>query len=577
MFSKTAIGLDIADTSIEVVELGKKVGRFEILSMNRTELNHGIIENGRIMDKKALSSVIAELMKNAKPKQIKEKKINVVLPNSHVFTHIFSFENSGLNRDEQNDIILQETLTNIPLSHDNLIYSHQIIKSGKKKATILIAAADAEATREWNDFLLSQKFEFDFFDIEPLATFRGLYNNVKTETQAVGIVDIGAITTNIYFFNKQGLCYSYCLHIAGNQITGEIASKFNKKWEQAEEIKKKFAFSKKNDKVYPIVVNIMDQIIEEIKNSTEYYEKRNDEKISTIILVGGGSQISEIDKYFKAKLDKTVMIGQSEVIKTNKSQQYIEAVGLALKGLKAKKDYGKEINIPLPEKFKKNNAKGEQNKDTKEFHPKQSKQIAVSIEQSDASTLINSDENEKLEDLEFDPREDAKTKKLLKVLLVILILGVVIIAIVLIARGLKKPSVQSAINNIMRSSTDDIKLESNSNLIEKNNNSATTSAQIPAGSSTTLISTSTSDNRTTGLANNTLVSSTEIMKQYVEIKPTETGWLNAREGPGTNYSIVSKVKPGEIYELLQEQSNWYKININTSTWAWVISQYAEKQ
>jgi len=62
----------------------------------------------------------------------------------------------------------------------------------------------------------------------------------------------------------------------------------------------------------------------------------------------------------------------------------------------------------------------------------------------------------------------------------------------------------------------------------------------------------------------------------VVIKETETGWLNVREGPGTNYAILIKIYPGESYPLLAEVNNWYKIELTDEKEGWISINYATK-
>jgi uncharacterized protein YgiM (DUF1202 family) len=64
-------------------------------------------------------------------------------------------------------------------------------------------------------------------------------------------------------------------------------------------------------------------------------------------------------------------------------------------------------------------------------------------------------------------------------------------------------------------------------------------------------------------------------KKQVQILSTPTGTLNVRDGPGTSYDIITKVKPGEKYELLEEKGDWYKIKLPTET-GWISSEYAKK-
>jgi hypothetical protein len=61
----------------------------------------------------------------------------------------------------------------------------------------------------------------------------------------------------------------------------------------------------------------------------------------------------------------------------------------------------------------------------------------------------------------------------------------------------------------------------------------------------------------------------------VRILSTPTGTLNVRSGPGQNFSILEKVRPGQTFTLLAEQSSWYKIRTSTGQ-GWISSQYARK-
>jgi hypothetical protein len=64
-------------------------------------------------------------------------------------------------------------------------------------------------------------------------------------------------------------------------------------------------------------------------------------------------------------------------------------------------------------------------------------------------------------------------------------------------------------------------------------------------------------------------------KKQIEVLPTPTGTLNVRKGPSTSYPIITTIKPGEKYELIGEQSDWYKIKVGSKQ-GWISGQYAKK-
>ncbi len=69
-------------------------------------------------------------------------------------------------------------------------------------------------------------------------------------------------------------------------------------------------------------------------------------------------------------------------------------------------------------------------------------------------------------------------------------------------------------------------------------------------------------------------------KPYIEVLDTPTGFLNVRKDASKDAEILSQIKPGELYSLLDEQSAggivWYKITYDSDKEGWVSSQYAKK-
>jgi len=45
--------------------------------------------------------------------------------------------------------------------------------------------------------------------------------------------------------------------------------------------------------------------------------------------------------------------------------------------------------------------------------------------------------------------------------------------------------------------------------------------------------------------------------------------MNVRNGPGTEYQIIHKLKKGTTYEIIEENNNWYKIKITSETEGWI--------
>ena len=58
LFQKSAFGLDISDTSLEMVEFQKKGGKVVLSAVGRMILTKGVIEDGKIMDEAKLNEIL---------------------------------------------------------------------------------------------------------------------------------------------------------------------------------------------------------------------------------------------------------------------------------------------------------------------------------------------------------------------------------------------------------------------------------------------------------------------------------------------------------------------------------------
>lgn len=63
----------------------------------------------------------------------------------------------------------------------------------------------------------------------------------------------------------------------------------------------------------------------------------------------------------------------------------------------------------------------------------------------------------------------------------------------------------------------------------------------------------------------------------VIILPTPNGWLRVRSEPSLSGSQLGLVYTGEEYDLLLEQTGWFKIKMSNGKEGWVSSQFSQKK
>lgn len=63
----------------------------------------------------------------------------------------------------------------------------------------------------------------------------------------------------------------------------------------------------------------------------------------------------------------------------------------------------------------------------------------------------------------------------------------------------------------------------------------------------------------------------------VVILDTPTGFLRVRESASVGSAEIARVAAAEVYDLVLEQSDWFKIKLKDGKEGWVSSQYSKKQ
>lgn len=333
-FTKKAVGLDIADHTIEVVELEKSLFSPlpSIVSRARIPLEKGIVEHGRLANKKQLLDALSSVWEHGAPKPLLCHDVIVGVPERQVYTSVISIETpKGISVNER---VEDAAHAIIPLEKDDLAYSYRIIGKKENASEVLLYGTSREVLGEWRDFFENSPYHVRAFDHELLAIVRGLFG--RAEHQPVCIVDCGAERTKIAVYSATGLQYVHALDIAGDIFTDQLAKSLDVSKDEAEKIKKEEGMEPLPRRAF--FEKLLEPIIHEAVTACDFYEKGSNSKVAEIILVGGSVRLKGLPEFFAEKMGRTVRRGSSflEIRGTEKEEdqlQYIEAIGLALKGI----------------------------------------------------------------------------------------------------------------------------------------------------------------------------------------------------------------------------------------------------
>lgn len=336
----TALGIEISDTSIELIEFNPFFSH-KLRSFSRVLLEKGIVERGKIFNKEMLEQKLQVLLKNAKPRKISTNRIILSLPESQVFSWGTAMD-SSLSESETRLRILDESKKHIPLDYKKLYWDYTTYKLPKKSLQyVTFVAIYKNILNDYVEVCSKLGLEVVEFSLASLATSKIFLPAIDKNTNV--ILDIGAEKSNVTIFEGNSLLkLSITIPIAGNAFTEAIANDLKITKLEAEEMKVKFGITSSSPLEYKnSIQKIVDELLSEVKLSINYYEKNSGETVDEIYLSGGSSLMLGLEPYIQQKLNiKIEQVNPSFFLQKSKFFQneinpklFMGAIGLALVGI----------------------------------------------------------------------------------------------------------------------------------------------------------------------------------------------------------------------------------------------------
>ena len=296
-----AFGMDISDKSIEILEFSKFLS-FKVMAYGRTELDRGIVEDGKIVNIEILAEKIRTLLTDMKPKKVSTNRVILSLPESKVFIHNFNLP-IGMKGDELRQTILSKASELIPRETNEIYWDFQSYPSlEENEQSVVFVGIEKVIAEDYIKLCNMIGLEIVSLEVESMSLGRVLLGKAEENTL---VVDIGARATNILVFNNKDIIkLSVADPLAGDKFTEIISKVFSLDFQEAEREKIEGGLREEpSNRVAPVLKKEFDEIISEIAKVVSYYEGKTGQKIEKIVLVGGSSLLPGINEYFSSKIN----------------------------------------------------------------------------------------------------------------------------------------------------------------------------------------------------------------------------------------------------------------------------------
>ncbi|HTR40978.1 MAG TPA: type IV pilus assembly protein PilM [Pseudomonadales bacterium] len=265
----------------------------------------------------AREATILKVLKEALTEMgVKSKNINVCAPGFQVFSKFVKLPPVDANKVTQ--IIQYEAQQNVPFPLAEVVWDYQIMgTSAGNELEVLLVAIKSDIVEGLFRVADTVKLKLQLCDVSPAALCNAFKYNYGELEDCTMLLDIGAKTSNVLFFEK-GKVFSRSIPLGANAITQDFANEAKLKFDIAEQIKIKEGFvslggayeepeNPNQAAISKIARQFMTRLHIQVNQTLQFYRgQQGGSAPQRLYLAGGASLMPYTAQFFAEKLNVPV-------------------------------------------------------------------------------------------------------------------------------------------------------------------------------------------------------------------------------------------------------------------------------
>ena len=287
------VGLDIGTSAVRAAVVTGARGSAALQSFGQVPLPVGAVMDGEIQDPGPVSEAVAELWKRVK---IKSKKVVIGIANQRVVVRQVDLpfqeekEFRAALRFQVSDFIPMPVET---AEIDFQILDDYVSETGEHTMRVLLVAAATDMVESFISAASAGGVEPVGIDLAAFAVARSVSAAARGDAGLAGaeaVVDIGAGVTNIMVHDNGEPRFVRILLTGGDDATRALAEALDMPLEEAEATKLDLGRGVGAPQAQQALSARVDELVEEIRSSLEYYlSQPESQPFSSLLVTGGGS------------------------------------------------------------------------------------------------------------------------------------------------------------------------------------------------------------------------------------------------------------------------------------------------
>ena len=260
--------------------------------------------------------ILQALQETLAEKGFKAKSVNVCAPGFHVFSKFVKLP--PVDAAKVGQIIQYEAQQNVPFPLSEVVWDYQILGSAASgELEVLLVAIKSEIVEGLFRVAAQAKLKLQLCDASPAALCNAFRYNYPDLEDCTMLLDIGAKTSNLLFFEK-GKVFSRSINLGANIITQDFATEAKLKFDEAEKIKIAEGFVslggayEEPDNLHQAAISkiarqFMTKLHIQVNQTIQFYRgQQGGTAPQRLFLSGGASIMPYTAQYFAEKLNVPV-------------------------------------------------------------------------------------------------------------------------------------------------------------------------------------------------------------------------------------------------------------------------------
>ena len=307
--NKGLVGVDISSTTVKLLELSVKNGRYWVESYALLPLPENSVVEKSILNSEAVGDALERVVNLSNPRST---NVAIAVPTSMVINKIIEME-ADMTDEEREVQIRMDAEQYIPFPLDEVSLDFEILPdrlANPNRVNVLLVATRTENVDSRAEVLDMAGLSAKIADVESYAmerAFAVFADTLPMGANTVGILDIGHTMTTLSVMQKGKIIYAREQVFGGKQLTQDVQSRYGLSFEEAGRAKKERSLPDDYDN--EVLEPFLEAVVQQAARSLQFFFSSSQfNEIDHILLAGGNANIPGLAKLLQQKLGYRVTI-----------------------------------------------------------------------------------------------------------------------------------------------------------------------------------------------------------------------------------------------------------------------------